>query len=239
MLPQNIDRYHSLIDLKSQEDYGIHCRDLYILYHNVQQIPPTQFGEIQHRYDDYVRMVVTFNQNLSILQAMEYQKDVKIVESIIMKGNFGKKGYDTLKPTTDFNKFFQKQPFPKYGLKVEDKRRLHQVYMTKYRELQGEKNRSRQESIDEIKRKVYDTYLVNVQHDTKILDSNTIRNFIRKEAPEFLDHINSLYNDYHTEFDRIQRKKIQEFERPIPIKLKDNEILRYPFRTKFEKFTHS
>ena len=80
--------------------------------------------------------------------------------------------------------------------------------MTRYRELQGEKNRSRQLSIEEIKRKVYDTYLVNVQHDTKILDSNTIRNFIRKEAPEFVDQLDSIYNYYHTEFDKIQRKKI-------------------------------
>ena len=90
MLPKNIDRYHSLIDLKSQDDYGIHCRDIYILYHNVPQKPPTQFEEIQHQYDEYVRMVVTYNHTITVVQAMEYQNDVKIVEKIITRGNFGK-----------------------------------------------------------------------------------------------------------------------------------------------------
>ena len=55
MLPDNSDRYHSTIDLKSQEEFGIHCRDLYILYHNVPQIPPTQFGSIQSQYDGYAK----------------------------------------------------------------------------------------------------------------------------------------------------------------------------------------
>ena len=109
MLPKNIDRYHSKIDLKSHEVYGIHCRNLYIEYHQVQQIPPTQFREFQSQYDEYVGMVDTFNKNLDIVKAREYQKDVKSVENIIQKGNFGNKGYNTLKPVTDFNVFFQKK----------------------------------------------------------------------------------------------------------------------------------
>ena len=91
ILPQNIDRYHSKIDLKSHEQFGTHCRDLDIIYHNVSQIPPTQFGEIQSQYDEYVGMVDTFQKNIDIVNAREYKKDVKIVENIIQKGNFGNK----------------------------------------------------------------------------------------------------------------------------------------------------
>ena len=109
LLPKLIDRYHSKIDLKSHEQFGIHCRDLYITYHNVPHIPKTQFREIQSQYDEYVGMVDTFNKNVDIVKAREYQNDVKIVENIIRKGNFGNKGYNTLKPVTDFNVFFQKK----------------------------------------------------------------------------------------------------------------------------------
>ena len=91
VLPTSIDRDHTKILLKSHEQFGTHCRDLYIAYHNVPQMPPTQFSEIQSQYDEYVEIVTVYNQRIDFVQAREYQNDVKSVENIIQKGNFGKK----------------------------------------------------------------------------------------------------------------------------------------------------
>ena len=89
---------------------------------------------------------------------------------------------------------------------------------------------------EEAKRKVFDKYLVKVQHDSQLVHPNTIQSFVHNNSPDVVEHSNQIYTFYQKEFDKIKQRKIQEFENPIPKKLQEGELLRYQFRSKFKHF---
>ena len=221
--------------VKSFDEYLQHCVNLYNRYHNVDSAPRTLKDDVRSYYDDYLQMTTEFNQRVKHAEEREYLKTLKTVEDKILRGNFGK-GYNTKRPKTDFNVFFQMEAFRSYHLKVEDKQRLHQIYLQKYHELQAVANQNRQLRFKEAKQRIYENYLLNIQHDSKLVEPNTIRNFVHTHFPQVDDQFNSLYNYYYTEFAKILKKKQEEWNAPIPKMLDDDETLRYPFKTKFGKF---
>jgi hypothetical protein len=203
----------------------------YYSYFNIFEQVPERL--IQPEHQRYVYNVKKNNVRI-------YEERFNFVRDKIISGEFTQQGFNT-KTKKSFNQLFSLNIFKdEIGkLSAEDQQRLYDVYSTKYDELRRGVNIDRRNILAQANEKVYDQYLADALPDNlKLASKQEIERFIRREFPLALDQIDTIftvyYNKYTTTRERFQRPRPQEIRNENIAN--DENVLKYPFRSKVKKF---